>query len=188
MIRTLNLSHRSAGSKRPACFAVRAQAQQGFEKGLSGDVLAMFHEAQRNILELNKSRLMALDELRQAKERIQELEAVCARYEGTSGTSSTSSAASGSSAANKVTIAYSTGWKQAFLHYRRADGTWTELPGVQMPMDPQQPGLFVASLDQGDVEFVFNNGDADWDSPNGGNYAIDREGQYLVQGGSVSEL
>jgi hypothetical protein len=52
--------------------APRAQAQ-GFEKGLSGDVLAMFHEAQRNILELNKSRLMALDELRQARERIEEL-------------------------------------------------------------------------------------------------------------------
>lgn len=56
---------------RPAV-APRAQAQ-GFEKGLSGDVLAMFHEAQRNILELNKSRLMALDELRQARERIEEL-------------------------------------------------------------------------------------------------------------------
>jgi hypothetical protein len=52
---------------------LRAQAQQSFEKGLSGDVLAMFHEAQRNILELNKSRLMALGELRQAKERINEL-------------------------------------------------------------------------------------------------------------------
>lgn len=33
----------------------------------------MFHDAQRNILELNKSRLMALDELKQAKERIAEL-------------------------------------------------------------------------------------------------------------------
>jgi hypothetical protein len=55
-----------------ALMTPRAQAQ-GFEKGLSGDVLAMFHEAQRNILELNKSRLMALDELRQARERIEEL-------------------------------------------------------------------------------------------------------------------
>lgn len=57
-----------------------------------------------------------------------------------------------------------------------------------MPMDPQQPGLFVASLDQGDVEFVFNDGADDWDSPNGGNYSINREGQYLVQAGALSEL
>jgi hypothetical protein len=41
--------------------------------GLDSDVLTMFHEAQRNILELNKSRLQALDDLRQAKERIREL-------------------------------------------------------------------------------------------------------------------
>lgn len=38
----------------------------------------MFHDAQRNILELNKSRLMALDELKQAKERINELGACSA--------------------------------------------------------------------------------------------------------------
>lgn len=55
--------------------------------------------------------------------------------------------------------------------------------------DPQQPGLFVAHLDVEAVEFVFNNGENDWDSPMaGGNYVVKRPGQYLVQSGTISEL
>jgi hypothetical protein len=54
------------------CSTLRATSR-GLENGLSGEALSMFHDAQRNILELNKSRLMALDELKQAKERIREL-------------------------------------------------------------------------------------------------------------------
>jgi hypothetical protein len=50
-----------------------AASREGLQHGLSGEALSMFHDAQRNILELNKSRLMALDELKQAKERINEL-------------------------------------------------------------------------------------------------------------------
>ena len=58
-----------------------------------------------------------------------------------------------------------------------------------MQPDPRQPGLFVASLDMDSCEFVFNNGDNDWDSPmEGGNYTLSRPGQYLVQAGTVSEL
>jgi hypothetical protein len=48
-------------------------SRETVQHGLSGEALSMFHDAQRNILELNKSRLMALDELKQAKERINEL-------------------------------------------------------------------------------------------------------------------
>ena len=40
---------------------------------LTPEMLAMFGEAQRNIMELNKSRLAALGELRTARQRIQEL-------------------------------------------------------------------------------------------------------------------
>jgi hypothetical protein len=66
---------------------------------------------------------------------------------------------------------------------------WTKEPGVKMHMDRAQPGLFVAHLDQDAVEFVFNNGVDDWDSPFGaGNYRISRPGQYLVQAGAISEL
>ena len=57
--------------------AYSAASREGLQHGLSGEALSMFHDAQRNILELNKSRLMALDELKQAKERINELGALC---------------------------------------------------------------------------------------------------------------
>lgn len=40
---------------------------------LTPEMLALFSEAQRNIMELNKSRLAALGELRAARQRIQEL-------------------------------------------------------------------------------------------------------------------
>ena len=54
-------------------------------------------------------------------------EAICARYEGGNGAVSTSTPAAVPSAAAanaaKVTIAYSTGWKQAYLHYQKADGS-----------------------------------------------------------------
>lgn len=40
---------------------------------MSPDVLAMFNEAQKNIMELNRSRLKALEELKEAKQRISDL-------------------------------------------------------------------------------------------------------------------
>ena len=40
---------------------------------LTPEMLQMFTDAQRNIMELNKSRLAALNELRSARQRIQEL-------------------------------------------------------------------------------------------------------------------
>lgn len=58
---------------RAAVARAPCSASREVESGLSGEALTMFHDAQRNILELNKSRLMALDELKQAKERIAEL-------------------------------------------------------------------------------------------------------------------
>ena len=40
---------------------------------LTPEMLQMFTDAQQNIMELNKSRLAALNELRSARQRIQEL-------------------------------------------------------------------------------------------------------------------
>jgi hypothetical protein len=66
---------------------------------------------------------------------------------------------------------------------------WTELPGQRMQQDASQPGLFVASIPQTDLEFVFNNGANDWDSAKSGqNYEISGAGEYLVQKGEVSIL
>ena len=47
-------------------------ASEGLSK-VSPDVLKLFGETQRNLLELNRSRLNALDELREAKHKISEL-------------------------------------------------------------------------------------------------------------------
>lgn len=70
-----------------------------------------------------------------------------------------------------------------------AAAAWSELPGEQMQPDPKQPGLFLVTLPLGTVEFVFNNGNNDWDSPmSGNNYAIDEPGEFLVQSGTISKL
>eukprot|EP00892_Ulva_mutabilis_P003916 jgi/Ulvmu1/1897/UM012_0055.1 len=187
-------SHTRAGIARAPCSASRE-----VESGLSGEALTMFHDAQRNILELNKSRLMALDELKQAKERISELEALCAEYQqALDNAPSGASAPDGGQAApsrpapsraGTITIAYSTGWDTAFIHYQSPDGTWTDLPGEQMQPDSKQPGLFMISVPHSKLEFVFNNGDNDWDSPlSGNNYLIEEPGEFLVQSGTVSKL
>lgn len=65
---------------------------------------------------------------------------------------------------------------------------WSEPPGEQMQPDPKQPGLFMVTLPQTNVEFVFNNGNNDWDSPMSGNYVIEEPGEFLVQSGTVSKL
>jgi hypothetical protein len=67
------------GTRRTPCRTPCAASREVHSSGLSGEALSMFHDAQRNILELNKSRLMALDELKQAKERISELGALASR-------------------------------------------------------------------------------------------------------------
>jgi hypothetical protein len=48
-------------------------------------------------------------------------EAICSRYEGGDNSRTSTSAAS----STKVTIAYSTGWEQVFIHYQKADGCTT---------------------------------------------------------------
>lgn len=165
-----------------------AASREGLQHGLSGEALSMFHDAQRNILELNKSRLMALDELKQAKERINELESKCAQYENSLG-QRVSSPVSRTRRSGAITIAYSTGWSEAYIHYQRGDGSWTEAPGQKMDTDPSKPGLFVVHLPESATEFVFNNGDNDWDSPwDSQNYVITEPGEFLVQSGEVSKL
>ena len=58
-----------------------------------------------------------------------------------------------------------------------------------METDPSKPGLFVVSLPESATEFVFNNGENDWDSPwDSQNYKITEPGEFLVQSGAVSKL
>jgi hypothetical protein len=67
---------------------------------------------------------------------------------------------------------------------------WTDLPGMPMHKGVgSQPGLFAAQLDQNAAQFVFNNGENDWDSPmNTENYSVKGPGEFLVQSGQVSKL
>lgn len=66
---------------------------------------------------------------------------------------------------------------------------WTEVPGQKMDTDPSKPGLFVVHLPESATEFVFNNGDNDWDSPwDSQNYVITEPGEFLVQSGAVNKL
>lgn len=58
-----------------------------------------------------------------------------------------------------------------------------------MQPDTKQPGLYMITLPQTKMEFVFNNGSNDWDSPmSGNNYQIEEPGEFLVQSGTVSKL
>lgn len=56
--------------------SAEANGKNGNSDGMgkaSSDVLRLFSETQRNLLELNRSRLSALDDLRVAKNRITDL-------------------------------------------------------------------------------------------------------------------
>lgn len=73
----MTLQHLSQGSTLLRASKTSAQpGENGASEGLSKfspDVLKLFGETQRNLLELNRSRLNALDELREAKYKISEL-------------------------------------------------------------------------------------------------------------------
>lgn len=169
--------------------------KRDFVKGLTPDVLELFHDAQTNILELNKSRLLALEELALARERIRELEDQLAEAV-TGGTYTEQAPASGqhgnwpAASTSPLTLYYSTGWDQAYIHYKKKDSGWTSTPGQRMERgEGDYANHFVVHLDSTDVEFVFNNGRDDWDSPAfGQNYKISGAGTYRIKSGKVSSL
>lgn len=178
----------------------------------SSDVLRLFSETQRNLLELNRSRLSALDELRAAKNKISALENKLEQ-------ASTAAPAEKASpqlpeavpeieqeaqpaepipqpvAQNTITVAYQTGWKRVMLHYR-ADGlAWTDLPGVQMQSGSDDlAGYKVMQVRGNKIEFVLNDGSGQWDTPDpygagqSKNYRIDTPGTYRLKDGRVSKL
>ncbi|WP_033517795.1 type I pullulanase, partial [Bifidobacterium cuniculi] len=59
------------------------------------------------------------------------------------------------------------GQEKAYIHYGVGDD-WTAVPGVEMTKDAQ--GYFTATLDTKGkaIEMVFNDGNNNWDNPNGG--------------------
>jgi hypothetical protein len=72
--RTLRTAAAPETSSRPVASNNSSDGMHGTKlNSMSPDVLAMFNEAQRNIMELNRSRLKALEDLKDAKHRISEL-------------------------------------------------------------------------------------------------------------------
>ncbi len=76
---SISCTQRRTFAAAPDTVAPRADANAndnmnaGRVGSMSPDVLAMFNEAQKNIMELNRSRLKALEELKEAKQRISDL-------------------------------------------------------------------------------------------------------------------
>lgn len=166
------------------------------------EVMDMFREAQQNILELNRSRLVALEELQLARARIEDLEERCLEAERKAaeasamlvqGSAGTASSSSSSQQMSGVTLRYITGWEEAYVHYADAEGQWTTAPGEQMTkVDSKEDGkgnVFEVSL-PASASFVVNNGGGDWDQPgsgHGANYEVKEPGVYTLSKGELKK-
>jgi negative regulator of replication initiation len=246
---TCSLQH----SLRSAARVVKGKAQNtngSAAAQLPPEVAQMFKDTQRNLLDLNRSRLQALEELNLAHDRIAQLEdeletaqatptsvnfappaEPAAIPEATPSSSGRSTAQTATDAAtrvasgngtqpaqaigqhpsgqyyqqpsppqsqpalNTITVAYETGWSNAWLHFCTDKQGWTQAPGVRM-QDGQGAlaGKKVLSLDGNRIEFVVNNGSGDWDTPNPygsstiKNYVIDSPGVYVLKAGQLRKL
>jgi alpha-amylase len=89
---------------------------------------------------------------------------------------------------NKVTIFYKSGFAAPRIHYRKADGNWTDVPGVQMENLEGLPGYFVCrDIEIGDnteLEFCFNDGNGQWDNNGGKNYKVP-VGTFTIKDGTI---
>ena len=92
-----------------------------------------------------------------------------------------------------VIIYYSnSNFKDANIHYRVGNGTWTGVPGVQMCTDGSQDGYtwkYIINLgNESQLTTCFNNGNNSWDSNGEKNYIISKPGCYGIKNGSIVEL
>jgi hypothetical protein len=174
--------------------------------------MKIFQQAQKNILELNESRLKALTELEAAKEKIAELESRLQRTADSGASSSSSSSTPSSSSqplVGSITIIYETTWHKAFIHYTAAGannnnddnintipkakddewGQWTELPGQHM--SEIHIDRYVITVPAIKMEFVMTDGQGGWDHPDGDisrNYILEEPGTYLLRESIVRKL
>jgi alpha-amylase len=75
---------------------------------------------------------------------------------------------------NIITIYYKNGFAKPYIHYKRANGMWTDAPGIAMKPS-EVPGYYkyVANVaDASQLEAVFNDGGSKWDSNNNKNYVF----------------
>lgn len=93
---------------------------------------------------------------------------------------------------HQVTLYYKkTSWSNVYCHYKKADGTWTSVPGTKMQATTEKSGYqWKIVIDLGDATSTtvcFNNGGGSWDNNNRQNYTIS-EGTQGVSDGTVKKL
>ena len=144
---------------------------------LSPAALKIFQEAQQNILELNESRLRALEELEAAKARIKDLEL---RLE----------TAAKLNQAPKIYLYYETSWDSAFIHFVTNLADWTVPPGQPMKQgEGVHQGKYLVTIEGSQLEFVLTNGKGEWDkAAPSKNYSIPGSGTWLLAKGQLTRL
>ena len=92
---------------------------------------------------------------------------------------------------NQVVVYYkNNSFAQANIHYVKADGTWTSVPGVRMSVSDRADYDYMYVIDLGNrtsTQVCFNNGNGNWDSCNGLNYTVSA-GKYGIKDGQAKEL
>lgn len=92
----------------------------------------------------------------------------------------------------KTVVYYENDWDQAYIHFRTANGEWTEAPGEKM--ETSEIGRYkwkyeidLANDGSESVEVCFNDGNSRWDSRNQSNYVLG-EGTYGIKNEKIKEL
>ncbi|MFD2670873.1 carbohydrate binding domain-containing protein [Marinicrinis sediminis] len=106
---------------------------------------------------------------------------------GNESASSSTATATTSAQGSQVTVYYKKGFSTPYMHYRPAGGTWTAVPGVQMPAS-EVSGYTKLTVDIGSsssLEAVFNDGGGTWDNNGGQNYNFN-PGTWTFDGGTIT--
>eukprot|EP00232_Nephroselmis_pyriformis_P010015 CAMPEP_0182903798 /NCGR_PEP_ID=MMETSP0034_2-20130328/31600_1 /TAXON_ID=156128 /ORGANISM="Nephroselmis pyriformis, Strain CCMP717" /LENGTH=205 /DNA_ID=CAMNT_0025038793 /DNA_START=472 /DNA_END=1089 /DNA_ORIENTATION=- len=187
------------GSARNAAPEVTSMggADRAEEMGLTTEIMEMFAEAQENIMELNQSRVDALEQLQLSRARIGDLEEVVfevtarchhaeelLRYNNID--INTPLPGEPGYVDTAIVIEYHSRWPKAYLHFRADGGRWTEMPGVKME-SMQAPGMNLKRLEINakHLEFVVHDGQGHWDKDGSGNYVAQGAGTFELKGGRL---
>ena len=93
-----------------------------------------------------------------------------------------------------ITVYYkaASNWSKANIHFRVADGEWTDVPGVAMEACDEVEGYnykyVIKCNDQTSATVCFTNGSGSWNSNNGKNFSLNGLGVYAIKGTTVTAL
>ena len=92
---------------------------------------------------------------------------------------------------NTTTVYYdNSSWSNAFIHYCVNNGSWTNVPGVQMQASDREGYAWKAVINLGSqngVSVCFNDGNNNWDSRNASNYYLGK-GTYGIKNGNIQDM